>query len=293
MRAGRRRCATLRPVTAIPTVVLPDGARVPALGMGTWKMGERPASRRAEVDALVHGFEAGLTLVDTAEMYADGGAEEVVGRALAGRRDRVFVVSKVYPHHAGRRAAIAACERSLARLAIDRIDLYLLHWRGSVPLAETVEAFERLKRDGKIARWGVSNLDVGDLDELAAVPAGRACAADEVLYHLGQRGIERGVLPRCRAWPMPVIAYSPFDEGRLLDHPDLRRIARAAGTSAASLALAWLIAHDDVIAIPKAARRAHVDAIRAAADVRITPATAAALDGAFPPPRRRTPLAMV
>lgn len=280
-------------MAGIPTVAFPDGTRVPALGLGTWKMGERSGSRRAEVDALVHGFELGLTLVDTAEMYADGGAEEVVGRALAGRRDRIFVVSKVHPHNAGRRAAIAACERSLARLGVDRIDLYLLHWRGQVPLAETVEAFERLGRDGKIARWGVSNLDVDDLDELAAVPRGRGCAADQVLYHLAERGIERGVLPHCRAWPMPVIAYSPFDEGRLLDHPELARIAKAAGTGAASLALAWLIAHDGVIAIPKAARRAHVDAIRAAADVVITPQIAAALDRAFPPPRRRTPLAMV
>jgi diketogulonate reductase-like aldo/keto reductase len=280
-------------VASIRTVTFADGARVPAIGLGTWKMGERPEARRAEVDALVHGFDLGLTLVDTAEMYAEGGAELVVGRALAGRRDRIFVVSKVYPHNAGRRSAIAACERSLQRLAIDRIDLYLLHWRGRIPLAETVEAFERLRRDGKIARWGVSNLDVDDLDELAGVPHGAACAADQVLFHLGERGIERGVLPRCRAWPMPAIAYSPFDEGRLLDHVDLVRIAREAGTTAATLALAWVIAHDDVIAIPKAARRAHVDAIRAAADLAITPDLSAALDRAFPPPRKRTPLAML
>ncbi len=281
------------PVAGIRTVTFADGARVPALGLGTWKMGERPEARRAEVDALVHGFDLGLTLVDTAEMYAEGEAELVVGRALAGRRDRIFVVSKVYPHNAGRRSAVAACERSLERLAIDRIDLYLLHWRGRIPLAETVEAFERLRRDGKIARWGVSNLDVDDLDELAGVPQGAACAADQVLFHLGERGIERGVLPHCRAWPMPVIAYSPFDEARLLEHPDLVRIAREAGTTAATLALAWVIAHDDVIAIPKAARRAHVDAIRAAADLAITPDLSAALDRAFPPPRKRTPLAML
>ena len=293
MRPACLRCATLRPVAGIRTVTFADGARVPALGLGTWKMGERPEARRAEVDALVHGFDLGLTLVDTAEMYAEGGAELVAGRAIAGRRDRVFVVSKVYPHNAGRRSAIAACERSLERLAIDRIDLYLLHWRGRIPLAETVEAFERLRRDGKIARWGVSNLDVDDLDELAGVPHGAACAADQVLFHLGERGIERGVLPRCRAWPMPVIAYSPFDEGRLLDHPDLVRIAREAGTTAATLALAWVTAHEDVIAIPKAARREHVDAIRAAADLAITPDLSAALDRAFPPPRKRTPLAML
>lgn len=277
----------------IKTVAFADGARVPALGMGTWKMGERPRARRAEVDALVRGFDSGLALVDTAEMYADGGAEEVVGRALAGRRERVFVVSKVYPRNAGRKGAIAACERSLARLATDRIDLYLLHWRGSIPLADTVEAFERLKRDGKIVRWGVSNFDVDDLDELSGLAPGGACAADQVLFHLAERGIERGVLPRCRAWPMPVIAYSPFDEGRLLANAGLARIARDAGTSPAVLALAWMIAHDGVIAIPKAARAAHVDAIRAAADFAIAPAGAAALDRAFPAPRTRTPLAML
>lgn len=276
-----------------PVVRLADGTRVPALGLGTWKMGERSASRRAEVAALRHGFDLGLTLVDTAEMYADGGSEEVVAEALAGRRDGIFVVSKAYPHHAGRRSAITACERSLARLRIDRLDLYLLHWRGSIPLAETVEAFERLKRDGKIARWGVSNLDVDDLDELAAVPDGTNCAVDQVLYHLDERGIERGALPRCRAWPMPVMAYSPFDEGRLLANPALARIASDAGTSSATLALAWLVAHDDVIAIPKASRIEHVDAIAAAARFELTPAVAAALESAFPPPRKRTPLAMI
>ena len=280
-------------MSRIPHVTLADGTRVPALGLGTWKMGERAERRAAEVDALRYGFDLGLTLVDTAEMYADGGSEAVVGEAIAGRRDGIFVVSKVYPHRAGRRAAISACEKSLERLRIDRLDLYLLHWRGDVPLAETVEAFERLVRDGKIARWGVSNLDVGDLDELAALPAGRRCAANQVLYHLGERGIEMGVLPRCRAWPMPVMAYSPFDEGRLFKNAGLARIARDAGVAPASLALAWLLRHDDVIAIPKAARREHVDAVRAAADVAMTPDVVAALDRAFPPPKRRTRLAMI
>jgi len=277
----------------VPRVGLADGARVPALGLGTWRMGERPAARKAEVAALRHGFDLGLTLVDTAEMYADGGSESVVGEAIAGRRDEVFVVSKVYPHNAGRKAAIAACERSLARLGIERLDLYLLHWRGDVPLAETVDAFERLKRAGKIARWGVSNFDVDDLDELAALPEGRSCAANQVLYHLAERGIERGALPRCRAWPMPVMAYSPFDEGRLLANAELARIARGAGTSPAALALAWLVSHDGVIAIPKAARIAHVDAIAAAARLSLTRDVVAALDRAFPPPRKRTPLAMI
>ena len=280
-------------MSSIPRVAFADGTHVPALGLGTWKMGERAGSRAAEVAALRHGFDLGLTLVDTAEMYADGGSEEVVGQALDGRRDGIFVVSKVYPHNAGRRAAIAACERSLKRLRIARLDLYLLHWRGEVPLAETVEAFERLKRDGKIARWGVSNFDVDDLDDLAAVPDGEACAANQVLFHLAERGIEKGVLPRARAWPMPVMAYSPFDEGRLLRHAGLARIAGEAGTNAATLALAWLLTHDDVIAIPKASRIEHVDAIRAAADFRLTPDVAAALERAFPAPKRRTRLAMI
>lgn len=277
----------------IPQVTLPDGTRVPALGLGTWRMGERPEARSREIAALRRGFDLGLTLVDTAEMYAEGGSESVVGEAIAARRDEVFVVSKVYPHHAGRRSAVLACERSLARLRIDRIDLYLLHWRGDVPLAETIEAFERLRRDGKIARWGVSNFDVGDLDELAALPAGSACATDQVLYHLGERGIERGVLVRCRAWPMPVMAYSPFDEGRLLENGALLRIARDAGTSPASLALSWLIAHRDVIAVPKSARIEHVDAIASAAGFRMTAEVMTAIDRMFPPPRKRTPLAMI
>jgi diketogulonate reductase-like aldo/keto reductase len=256
-------------------------------------MGERPERRDAEIAALRHGFDHGLTLVDTAEMYADGGSEEVVGRAINGRRDAIFVVSKVYPHNAGKRSAIAACERSLKRLGIARLDLYLLHWRGDVPLTETVEAFERLKRDGKIARWGVSNFDVGDLDEVAGMSGGGACAANQVLYHLAERGIEMGVLPRCRAWPMPVMAYSPYDEGRLLKHPGLLRIARDAGTSPATLALAWLSSHDGVIAIPKSARIEHVDAMRAAADLRLTPDVASALERTFPAPKRRTRLAMI
>ncbi|MEO8486229.1 MAG: aldo/keto reductase [Betaproteobacteria bacterium] len=281
---------------SLPTVAFADGTRVPALGLGTWRMGERAGATGTEVDALRHGFDLGLTLVDTAEMYGDGGSEKVVGEAIRGRRDAIFVVSKVYPHRAGRRSAIAACEQSLARLGIERLDLYLLHWRGYIRLEETVEAFERLKRDGKIARFGVSNFDVDDLDDLdglAGIDAGVACAANQVLFHLAERGIERGALPRCREWPMPVIAYSPFDEGRLLKHAALVRIAAEAGATPATLALAWLIRHDGVIAIPKAAKRAHVDAIRAAADFALTPDVAAALESAFPSPKRRTPLAMI
>ena len=274
-------------------VRLPDGTAVPAIGLGTWRMGEREGSRKAEIAALRRGLDLGLALIDTAEMYGDGGSERVVGEALAGRRDEAFVVSKVYPHSAGRKSAIAACERSLSRLRIPCLDLYLLHWRGGIALAETVEAFERLKRDGKIARWGVSNFDVDDLDELASVAGSNGCAVNQVLYHLGERGIERGARERCRAWPMPVMAYSPFDEGRLLGNAALLRLAREAGTPAATLALAWLVSHDDVIAIPKAARVEHVDAIAAADAFRIEPGLAAALDRAFPPPGKRKPLAMI
>jgi diketogulonate reductase-like aldo/keto reductase len=216
----------------------------------------------------------------------------VVGQAIKGRRDAIFVVSKVYPHNAGRRSAIAACERSLERLGIDRLDLYLLHWRGDIPLAETVEAFERLKRDGKVARWGVSNFDVGDLDELRACKAGARARPTRCLPPRRARHREGRAAAR-RAWPMAVMAYSPFDEGRLLRHPDLVRIARDGQVSPATLALAWLVSHDDVIAIPKAARVEHVDAIRAAADFRLTPDVLAALERAFPAPKRRTRLAMI
>jgi len=202
---------------AMPKVTFADGARVPALGLGTWKMGEHRRTHAREVAALREGIELGMTLVDTAEMYGDGGAEKVVGEAIAGRRDDVFIVSKVYPHNAGARAAVAACERSLRRLGTDRLDLYLLHWRGSVPLSETVAAFERLRTDGKIVRWGVSNFDVADLDELLALPDGRRCATNQVLYHLGERGIEWQLLDRCLQIHREVQVFRP-DGGRHFEH---------------------------------------------------------------------------
>ena len=198
------------------TLRLPGGELVPVLGQGTWGMGEDPASRGAEVAALRRGLDLGLTLIDTAEMYAEGGAEEVVGEAIGGRRDEVFLVSKVYPHNASAAGTVAACERSLRRLGTDRIDLYLLHWRGAHPLAETVAAFERLQRAGKIRHWGVSNLDADDMDELTAVPGGAACATDQVLYNPSRRGLEWDLLPWCRERGIPVMAYSPIEQGRLL-----------------------------------------------------------------------------
>src|SRR5947208_2552131 len=202
--------------SSIPKVSMPDGVRVPALGLGTWRMGERGRDHDAEIASLRLGIELGMTVIDTAEMYGDGGAEELVGEVIAGQRDRVFLVSKVYPHNAGAKSAISACERSLKRLATDRLDLYLLHWRGRIPLAETVGAFERLRRDGKIARWGVSNFDADDMDELWDLPEGRHCAVNQVLYHLGERGVEWKVAPACAERAVALMAYSPVGQGDLL-----------------------------------------------------------------------------
>lgn len=276
---------------AIPEVRLNDGTRVPALGMGTWRMGERPGEADREARALVEGIEQGLGLIDTAEMYADGGAEAVVARAIAGRRDRVFLVSKVLPQNAGRTATVSACERSLARLGTDHLDLYLLHWRGRIPLAETLEAFERLVRAGKIRRWGVSNFDVEDLDDLAA--GGGRPAANQILYHLAERGPEIAVVPRAAQDGSVVMAYSPLDEGRLVASVALREIAHAAGIAPATLALAWLLAQPGVITIPKAVRPGHRREVRAAADIVFDPGVRERLEAAFPRPRRRTPLAML
>ena len=277
----------------MPTVRLADGTDVPALGMGTWRMGESTRARRKEVAALRAGIEAGMTLVDTAEMYADGGAEQVLAEAMAGRRGDVFVVSKVSPQNAGARSAIAACERSLRRLQTDRLDLYLLHWRSRIPLPETVGAFERLRRDGKILRWGVSNFDTEDVEELLALPDGARCAVNQVLYHLGERGIEWSLVERCRRHAIAVMAYSPVAEGALLRDPDLVRIARSIGRTPAQLALAWLLRRENVIVIPQTSSVAHVIENRAATAIELAPATLAELDAAFPPPRRATRLAVI
>lgn len=275
-------------------VTLPDGTRVAALGQGTWQMGEDRRARAAEVAALRLGIELGLTLIDTAEMYGEGGAEEVVGQAIAGLRDHVFVVSKVYPHNAGRRAVVAACERSLRRLGIETLDLYLLHWRGSVPLAETVEGFEALKRAGRIARWGVSNLDVDDMEELWSVAGGAACATDQVLYNLAERGIEFDLIPWCAQRKMPIMAYSPVGQGgRLLRHKALAEVAARHGATPAQVALAWTLSRPGVIAIPKAADPKHVRENAAAAALRLTEEDHGTLDAAFPPPQRKRPLAIL
>ncbi|WP_294353097.1 aldo/keto reductase [uncultured Sphingomonas sp.] len=260
---------------------LPDGTHVPALGQGTWNMAERADARPEEIAALRDGVERGLTLIDTAEMYADGRSEELVGQAITGLRDRVFLVTKAYPHHAGRDTLPRACEASLRRLGTDTVDFYLLHWRGSVPLAETVDAMEALVARGLIARWGVSNLDTDDMEELVAA-GGANCATDQILYNLSRRAPEHDLIPWLNERHMPVMAYSPVEQGRLLSHPTLNAVAEARGATPAQVALAWLLTRDNVIAIPKAGTRAHVAENAAAAGLVLSADDLAALDRAFP-----------
>jgi diketogulonate reductase-like aldo/keto reductase len=278
----------------IPTVRFPSGNAVPALGQGTWRMGEDRRRHADEVTALRRGIELGMTLIDTAEMYGDGGAELVVAEAIRGRRDEVQLVSKVLPYNASRSGTIAACERSLKRLGTDHIELYLLHWRGRYPLAETVEAFETLQRSGAIGAWGVSNFDVDDMEELLSVPGGKACATNQVLYNLAARGIEYDLLGWSAEHAMPIMAYSPLgNDNRMLRHPELNRIARARGATAAQVALAFVLARPGVVAIPKATGLDHVTENRAAAELTLTAEEHAALDAAFPPPRRKQALEMI
>ena len=280
-------------IRALPEIALPTGAMMPALGLGTWRMGERKAERAREVAALQLGLSLGLKLIDTAEMYGEGGAEEIVAEAVGGERGRTFIVSKVYPHNASRRGTVAACARSLKRLRTDHLDVYLLHWRGDTPLAQTVAAFEELRADGRIRAWGVSNFDTADVQELLAVPGGEHCVVNQVLYHLACRGIEHDLLPLCRSRGIAVMAYSPVGQGRLLRHKGLNALAAGLGSTAAQVALAWLLAQDGVAAIPKATDPAHVREVRAAADLRLSPAVFRELDRMFPPPAGRTPLAML
>ena len=277
---------------SIPTFRLPAGLDMPAYGIGTWRMGENARVRAAEVQALRHGIDSGITLLDTAEMYGDGEAETIVADAMGTNRDRLFIVSKVLPSNASRRGTIAACERSLKRLKTDRIDLYLLHWRGSYPLADTVAAFEELRAAGKIRGWGVSNLDHDDMQELWRVPNGRNCQTTQVLYNLTRRGIEFDLLPFCRTHKMPVMAYSPLEQARMLRHKTLAEVAQRHGATAAQVALAWLL-KQGVIVIPKATNTAHADENLAALDLALTAADLATLDAAFPPPDEAQPLDML
>lgn len=274
-------------------VTLPSGEAVNALGQGTWYMGGSAGRRADEVWALRLGLDLGMSLIDTAEMYADGGAEEVVGEAMQGRRDEVFVVSKVLPHNASRTGTIAACEASLARLGTDRIDLYLLHWPGSVPLGHTVAAFERLQRDGKIRHWGVSNFDVEDMDALRAVEGGGAVAANQVLYNLSRRGIEHDLMEWCGSHNVALMAYSPIDQGRLLGKSVLADIAARHGATPAQVALAFVLTRPGMIVIPKSSTLAHVRENAGAGEVMLDQADLRALDAAFPPPSRKRPLEML
>lgn len=275
------------------TLQLSSGQTIPILGMGTWRMGESRNQQPAEVEALRYGLDHGLSLIDTAEMYGEGGAEEVIAEAIAHRRSDVFLVSKVYPHNASRKGAIAACERSLKRLKTDYLDLYLLHWRGSVPLAETLSAFQELQQAGKIRSYGVSNFDQADMQEAWSLTGGKAIATNQVLYNLMRRGVEWDLLPWCRQHGVPIMAYSPIEQGRLLQKPGLKAIAQQRGVSAATVAIAWLLHQPDVIVIPKSSRIDHIQQNLAALDLVLSPEELAALDAAFPAPKGRTPLAML
>ena len=274
-------------------VVLPGGEEVPQLGQGTWFMGERAERRKAEANSIRLGVDLGMTLVDTAEMYGDGGAEEMLSEALKGIRDKVFLVSKVYPHNASFKGVRAAAERSLKRMNVDVIDLYLLHWRGGVPFEETVRGFEALQADGLIRHWGVSNLDTDDMEELMDVEGGENCAVDQILYNLSRRGPEFDLLPFLQDTAIPAMAYSPIEQGRLPTSGALSDIAKKHGVGPFQIALAWVMRDPNVIAIPKASNPEHVKANRAAADVKLDASDLAALDKAFPPPARKRSLEML
>ena len=280
-------------ITTPRTIRLPSGEPIPVLGQGTWHMAEDPRRRDEEIAALRLGIDLGMTLIDTAEMYADGGAEQLAGEAIEGRRDDVFLVSKVLPHHATLRGTIEACERSLQNLKVDELDLYLLHWRGPVPLEDTLEAFETLIGAGKIRHWGVSNFDVADMEELLDLPDGDDVSTDQVLYNLEHRGIELDLLPWCERGGVSVMAYSPIEQGELLRQPVLRSIGARHDATSAQIALAWVLRRDNVCAIPRATKPAHVRENRKALDIRLSAADLTELDRAFPPPVSKQRLAVL
>jgi diketogulonate reductase-like aldo/keto reductase len=280
-------------IEGLPMVTLRSGERVPALGQGTWHMGEDRRRAAEEAAAVRLGIELGMTLIDTAEMYGSGGSEEMIAQAIDGVRDELFIVSKVYPHNASRSGVAAACERSLKRLRTDRLDLYLLHWRGSTPLAETLEGFERLQREGKIRYHGVSNFDRADMAEWVALKGGEKVAADQVLYNLSRRGPEWDLVPWCREHGVAIMAYTPLGQGGLLRDRTLAEIARRHSATPAQVALAWLLRQPGAIVIPKAARLEHVRENRGALEVVLTDEDLAALDRAFPPPKGRSSLGML
>jgi diketogulonate reductase-like aldo/keto reductase len=272
------------------TLTLSSGAVMPVLGLGTWRMGESVCQRPAEIAALKQGLTLGMTLIDTAEMYGEGGAEAVIAEAIADCRDFAFLVSKFYPHHATRKGVIAACERSLQRLKTDYLDLYLLHWRSSVPLSETLEALQSLKTAGKIRDFGVSNFDVDDMEEAFTLEEGKAIAVNQVLYNLNRRGIEWDLLPWCRDRSIPIMAYSPVEQGRLLNNATLKTIAQERCATPAQIAIAWLLHQENVIVIPKASSFEHLEQNRAALDIHWSLDELKQLDTAFPPPKKKVHL---
>ncbi|MFJ9452021.1 MULTISPECIES: aldo/keto reductase [unclassified Herbaspirillum] len=277
----------------IPTITLKNGDRVPALGQGTWNMGESAARAADEVRALQHGIDLGMTLIDTAEMYGDGGAEKVVGKAIAGRRDAVYLVSKVLPFNASRTGTVKACEASLKRLQVERIDLYLLHWRGTHPFAATIDAMETLIDQGKIGAWGVSNLDLDDMQELLEQDNGHHVQVNQVLYNLSRRGVEFDLLPFGAEQNIVLMAYSPIEQGRILKEPALAAVAKRHGATPAQVALAWTLRRPGVISIPKASTVQHVQDNRACLDLILDATDLAELDRAFAPPKKRRPLEML
>ena len=278
---------------ALPKTTLPDGEQVPAYGLGTWHMGEDRRRMADEIAAVKLSVELGMTLIDTAEMYGNGAAEEIVAAATPGMRDSLFIVSKVLPYNASQKGVIEACERSLKRLKTDRIDLYLLHWRGSVPFADTLAGFERLQRDGKIRHHGVSNFDRKDMEEWMRLAPGKTVATNQILYNLSRRGPEFDLIPWCRERGIPIMAYSPIEQGRILNDRALRQVAARHGGTAAQVALAWLLRQDGMIVIPKAGSRPHVEEDIAALDLTLDSEDLAALDRAFPPPAKATSLDML
>jgi diketogulonate reductase-like aldo/keto reductase len=280
-------------MTAVPQVTLPTGESVPALGQGTWQMAEVARHRGTEIKALRLGIELGLTLIDTAEMYAEGAAEELVSEAIEGHRDEVFLVSKVYPHNASRRGVAQACDRSLRRLKTDRLDLYLRHWRGSIPLQETVAGFEELRRAGKLRHWGVSNFDTSDLHELVRVQGGTNCATNQVLYNVTRRGPEFDLMRWMANRRMPLMAYSPIEQGRLPRSGPLQTVASKHGVSPYQIALAWLLRKHGVLAIPKAGQPEHVRDNHRALSIELDGEDLQAIDAEFPPPTRKSPLEMI
>jgi diketogulonate reductase-like aldo/keto reductase len=266
---------------------------MPRLGQGTWFMGDDPARRREEIAALREGIALGMTLIDTAEMYGDGRSESLVAEAIAGLREKVYLVTKVLPSNASRKGVVRSCEASLKRLKTDRVECYLLHWMGSHPLEETVRGFEDLMKAGKILSWGVSNLDLGEMKTLMSVPGGQACATNQVLYNLSRRGIEFDLLPWLSERGIPAMAYSPVDQGRILDHKAIRAVAARLGATPAQVALAWTLRQPDVVSIPKAGRVEHVRENRKALDLALDAEALRSLDAAFPPPKKARPLEML